>query len=62
MSHHSLSAFPISCCTFTFMVDAKVGAVASSRLRGWSAATSLLWCKVTLQLEKDEASAAYEMR
>ena len=32
--HDGLSAFPISCCTFAFMVGAKVDAVALSRLHG----------------------------
>lgn len=35
--------------------------VASSRPHGWSAATGLPWPEVILQLEKDEAAAAYEM-
>lgn len=61
MSHSSLSALPISCCTFTFVVCTKVDAVASSWLHGWSAVTGLPQCEISLKLEKDEADVAYDM-
>lgn len=34
VSHDSLSAFPISCCTIAFVVGTKVDAIVSSRLHG----------------------------
>lgn len=55
-SHNGLSAFPISCCTFIFMVGT------SSQVHVWSAVINLPWHEVILHLEKDEAAAAYEMR
>lgn len=62
MSYDGLSAFSTSCCTFAFVVDTKVGTVASSQFYGWSAATGLHWHKVIIELEKDEAAVADEMK
>lgn len=62
VSHNSLSAFPISCFTFAFRVGAKVDPGAFSRLHGWSAVIGAPWCEVILQLEKDEAAVAHEVR
>lgn len=59
-SHDSLSAFPIF--TSAFRVGAKVYPDAFSQLHGWSAVIGAPWHEVILQLEKDEAAMAYEMR
>lgn len=62
MSHDSLSAFPMSCFTSAFRVGAKVDPDAFSQLHGWSAVIGVPWHEVILQLGKDEADVAYEMR
>lgn len=57
-----VTALSVSCCTFDFVVGTKVGTVASSQFYGWFAATGLHWHKEPIELEKNEAAVADEMK